>query len=261
MSFDRIPLANLITYLCLKGLLYVSEEKFTTVVVLSSHLSTTVEFCPMVFSIISNLALLLPAWRAWSYNRLLRSFVYFVETFVSALYHLCDDYAICAGPFSALHHFDFFYAQSFIVINTYYLIHFSARYEWVEWIMIFISFFAIAWLQVLFPGSLPIQAGIAVSAFFILVMYWLIWGMPRYRWDKFTIGLGLLSMAVIFYVFQNLYSPWYDWIHGLWHIAAALGTDYIIQTRQPALSWQNAANRIEKKHGSETFYYHSLARI
>lgn len=201
----------------------------------------------MVFSVISNLALLIPAWRAWKYNRLLRSFVYFVETFVSSLYHLCDDYDFCVGSFNALHHFDFFYAQSFIVLNAFYLIPFNPRYEWIEWILIFFSLFAIAWLQVLFPGTLMVQAGIALFSFFMVFMYWIIYGVPKYRWDKLATGLSLLSMAVIFYVFQNLYSPWYDWIHGLWHIAAAFGTDYILQCRQPALQWQNAANRIEKK--------------
>jgi Protein of unknown function (DUF3522) len=200
----------------------------------------------MSFSVISNLALLIPAFRAWKYNLLLRSFIFFVETFVSAFYHMCDDYDICIVSFSTLQHFDFFYAQSFIVLNALYLIHFPVRYEWVEWTLILWSLFTIAWLQALFPnGTLAVQAGIAVVAFTLIILYWLIWGMPKYRWDKLTIGLSLLCMAVIFYVFQNIYSPGYDWIHGLWHIAAALGTDFILQTREPTLQWQNAATRIE----------------
>lgn len=202
----------------------------------------------MSFSVISNLALLIPAFRAWKYNLLLRSFIFFVETFVSALYHTCDDYGVCAGSFSTLQHFDFFYAQSFIVLNTLYFIHFSPLYEWLEWTLILWALFTIAWLQALFPGgSILIQAGIAIVSVGVILLYWLIWGMPKYRWDKLTTGLALLCMAVIFYVFQNVYSPGYDWIHGLWHIAAALGTDFILQTRAPALEWQNAAVKIASK--------------
>ena len=202
-----------------------------------------------MFAILSNLALLIPAGTAWKYNRLLTAFIFFSECFISMFYHICDYFGVCIFNFQALHYFDFFFAQWIIPRMGFYLIVFTVYYEWVEWMMLLFAALAIALLEVWFPGTLVVQAGIAAATMLIVVFYWVFWEFPEYYWSNLLIGVSLLMLSISFYVFQTLYSPYYDVIHGFWHISASLGAHFVIVSRPPAGKYENAANRINNKFG------------
>lgn len=209
-----------------------------------------------MFAIISNLALLIPAITAWKWRRILRCVIFIFEAFISMFYHLCDYYNICIFGFTDLHYFDFFFAEFIIPLNIFYLIDFSYKWKWLEWVMLFVAALAIALLKVWFPSTLLVQAAISITCVVILVLSWIFWGFPKYKWNHLTLGIALLSLSIILYVYQNLYSPMYDIIHGLWHIAAAFGSHYIIISKEPAGDYENAASRISS-YGSPLLFRRS----
>jgi hypothetical protein len=195
-------------------------------------------------TVLSNLALLVPAVVAYKYNRILRCSVLILETIVSSLYHLCDYSGNCLFPFQTLHYFDFSLAQLLIVLSVLYLIDFDDDHLWLEWVMIFISGCIIVILQVSFSGELAVQAGVVGVCALIVVVYWLVWGVPKYRWEYFAAGITLVSASSMFYAFQGVNPGGYWAIHSLWHIAGAMGIAFLFFIRDPKQIRQNAAAKI-----------------
>jgi hypothetical protein len=160
-------------------------------------------------------------------------------------YHVCKYYDMCIFRFDTLKYFDFFFAESIIPIVTFYLIPFAIEYEWVHWMLLLFFGLLIALLQHWFEETLLSQAIIIGICAFILAVYWILWGMPKYKWYYLTPGINLMGLSIAFFVFQNYYTPWYDAIHGLWHISAALGACFVLQSREDAHPLQNAAYKVE----------------
>ena len=195
-------------------------------------------------TVISNLSLLIPATIAFKYRRIFRCFVLILETIVSSLYHLCDYSGNCLFPFQTLHNFDFSLAQLLIVLTVLYLITFEEGYEWIEWLLIFISICVIIVLQSSFSGELAVQAGVVGACALIVVGYWLIWGVPEYHWEYFSAGIILVSASSMFYAFQGVNPSAYWAIHSLWHVTGAMGISFIFFIKKPAKIIQNAAFKI-----------------
>jgi hypothetical protein len=191
-------------------------------------------------TVVSNLFLLIPAVIAFKYNRILRCFVLVLETIVSSLYHLCDYSGNCLFSFQTLHYFDFSLAQLLIVLVVFYLIVYEERYEWLEWIMIFIGICVIIILQATTSGELVVQAGVVGVCVLIVIVYWLIWGVPNYHWEYFAAGLTLV------FAFQGEAPSLYWAIHSLWHITGAMGISFIFFIKEPAKITQNAASKIAR---------------
>lgn len=198
-----------------------------------------------VFTVVSNLFLLIPFITAVRKRRVLRYLILITEVFASGLYHLCDSFDICLFDFTSHHHLDFFFAQSLIILAAFYFVEFGFGYEWLEWVLIFVGLCVIVILQITLPGELYVQAGIAVLAFCVVAGYWILFGMPEYDWNNVAIGVCLLSMSVMLFSAQQVYSPAYWAIHSLWHIVAAIGIDFIWRIKPKAFAFQAAANRIK----------------
>jgi hypothetical protein len=198
-----------------------------------------------MFAILSNLALLITAGVAWHVNKLLGFFIFLAECPVSLTYHLCKYYDYCIFRIDILRFFDFFFAEAIIPYLTFSLIEFSIEYEWLHWLMLLTAGLFIALLQHWFEGTLLIQAIIVVTCVSILAIYWIVWGIPRYKWYYLTPGITLLCLSITFFVFQAVYTPYYDVIHGMWHITAALGASFVLMSRKKAHPLQNAAFKIK----------------
>lgn len=192
---------------------------------------------------ISNAALFIPAFTAFRFRRIFRCPVLFTEAIVSALYHLCDYSSTCLFGFQTLHYLDFFFAELLIVSSTLYLIDFGDQL-WVEWLLFFISIVGIVVLQITLPAELYVQAGIVAVMVLIVAVYWFIWGVPRYRWDYFTLGISLISGSVMLFTIQGIWPEAYWATHSLWHAAGALGMHYLFYIKEPARLIQNAASAI-----------------
>lgn len=198
-----------------------------------------------VFTVLSNLFLLIPFVTAVRYHRILRAIVLFLEVFASGLYHLCDSFNVCLFSFSDHHHLDFFFAQTLIILAAFYFIEFSFGNAWIEWVLILLGMFGIAILQITLPGELFVQGAIAGVAFVILVIYWLYNGIPEYDWPNVTTGVTLLACSIVLFSVQELYSSLYWAIHSLWHITAAIGLDFIFRIKALAYRFQATAQRIK----------------
>jgi len=201
-----------------------------------------------VVTVISNVALLLPAYTAWRFGRIFRTFIYFTEAFVSALYHLCDYSGACLFSFSMLYYLDFFFAQLMIIDCGLYLIDFKKRYRWIEWLLFFIGMLVLyILLGTVGSGQLYVQAAIVGAMLLIDIFYWFVWGVPAYDWYFMTLGLSLIGGSVMLFSVQTAYPPTYWATHSLWHITASIGRHYLFYIKSPVSIIENAAARISGK--------------
>ena len=201
-----------------------------------------------IYTILSNFVFFLPSIRAFHLKRYVRSIIYFIMAWASALYHMCIAFDVCLFDFQFHHYLDFFFAQFIIVMAASYLIAFESHYEFLEYWLFLVGGIAIVVLQQLFPANLIIQAGIVAFMFVLVVGYWLIYGclgrLPKYRWSMFTTGLALTAGSITLFIFQDSWYQEYWLIHSIWHIAAALGQDFLLRMRLPAPRYVTAASRV-----------------
>lgn len=203
-----------------------------------------------IWTVLSNLALLIPMVTAIRYRRVLRAFILPVECFFSAVYHLCDSFDLCFFSFTTHANFDFFFAQTLIVLAAFYFIDFKFGWEWLEWVLILLSFVGIAVLQAALPGEFMVQVAITVFAFIIVVAYWIFFHVPDYNWTNVATGVSFMAISVVFFNVQNSVDPSLYWaIHSLWHLTASVGLDYIFRIKPKAYVWQSAASKVRGKPG------------
>lgn len=208
-----------------------------------------------IFTVLSNLSLLIPAITATYYRRIFRAAIFYSETFVSATYHFADytGHSLYPFTFTILHHLDFWHAQMIMILNLLYLVHFSPKWLWLEWVLIFLGGMALVILQITLPGELYVQAAVAGVFFFGIAIYWVVYyltvgegSLPEYNWEYLTISLALLSASSFMYTAQLIWPQGYWLAHSIWHIAAAQGSHYMFYTKEKAPKYANAAKRITR---------------
>ena len=203
-----------------------------------------------LFSIISNIAILIPFGVAVAWHRVLRSCWYFTETWVSMVYHMCRGLSVCMLSYVSLKNADYFFAQGFIPLTGLYLVHWEAKWIWLEWVLAFFSFFVIAVLQATLPGELYVQAVICVAVFLCIFAYWIIYAsmnngkLPPYDWFYLGIGLMLTGASVVLFVSQELWPDFAWFSHSMWHISASLGQAYILMIKKPAQKFAPVASKV-----------------
>ena len=212
-----------------------------------------------ILLLLSNLFILIPAYRAYKWNRYTRAILFFTETWASFFYHACDSFNVCLGlPFSMWHVLDFLFATWMIWQAGLYIIDFKPRWlfleRWLFWLGgLFIGIFIAAFPQ----SQVPILAK-AGFAFLIVALYWLFYAwyavgkgkyykLPKYNWDYFLIGVMMLSFSTMLFTVQNTWPMGYWGIHSLWHMMAGLGMDWLIQIKEPAQWWQTADASIQQR--------------
>jgi len=210
-----------------------------------------------LFSVLSNLFLLLPFITAVRWRRILLSTVFFIECFVSGFYHACDGLGWCIFRYTILKNLDFFFAQSFIILIGIYIVHWTLELQWLCWVLNFVGMFVIVILQVTLPGELYVQAGIAFIVVFGIILYWAVYAyvnperkLPPYDWFYFYLGASLLGLSTVLFSVQHVWPDFYWLVHSLWHIAASFGLHYLIQIKKPAEKWVNVAGRV----GNNKYY-------
>jgi Protein of unknown function (DUF3522) len=206
-----------------------------------------------LFSVLSNLFLLLPFVTAVRWRRILLATVFFIECFVSGFYHACDGLNWCIFGYSTLKNLDFFFAQSFMILIGIYIVHWTREWQWLCWVLNFVGMFVIVILQITLPGELYVQAGIAFIVVFGIILYWIVYAyiydfkLPPYDWYYFYLGACLLGMSTMLFSVQHVWPDFYWLVHSLWHIAASFGLHYLIQIKMPAEKGINVAGRIKMR--------------
>lgn len=179
-----------------------------------------------IFTVLSNLFLLITFGAALWCRRWTRAFVFFCMTWVSFVYHLCDSFGACIFSFNMHHHLDFFFAQWLIVLTGLYLVDFPYWLPWLERCLIILGGLSIVVLQITLSAELYVQAALVGAVLVGVIIYWIACGVPKYKWDMLLIGLSLIAGSVLLYVGQNQLPKLYWATHSLWHVAAAVGQTY-----------------------------------
>lgn len=200
---------------------------------------------------LSNLFLLIPAVTYTIFNRIWRAAVFYIETFVSGAYHLCLGFNVCIFSYDVLKFWDFFFAQSIILLSGLYLVDFPEKYEYIEWILIIIGEGAIIILQLSLPGELYVQAGLVLVIALGVIIYWIIYAatvgrgkLPKYDWTMLSLGVSFMALSVCLFATQQVMPSLYWLTHSLWHISAAVGQYFFCQIKPAARKYASAASRI-----------------
>lgn len=217
---------------------------------LISGLLLTILISTEIPPVYSNLFLLIPAVTASYLNHRLRSLIYVFMCGFSALYHLCDSFDICLFSFEFHHNLDFFFAEYLIILGGLYLVEFTTKTQYIEYLLIFSGALVIVILQYTFSGELAVEAGIVTVVFIGIIIYWVIYKykhgrLPEYNWSNLTLGLALTAGSIMLFSVQNSWHEGYWIVHSLWHTSAALGQHYILLCKKKAPLIQSAASKIK----------------
>lgn len=199
-----------------------------------------------VFTILSNLAFLLPFATALELDHIFLAFVYLFQMLDSAAYHTCNSFSgVCFGLSPRFwRDSDFFWAQYIIVVSALNLIRFGNR--WTRPVLMVLAGVVIFMLQRWIGESTWLQFGIAGVALLGLVIYWVVYAfrqwlrdrdqpslLPPYRWRYLALGLLLSGLACSLYVTEMQNHTLYWAIHSVWHVDAALGQHFLLRAWEP----------------------------
>lgn len=155
-------------------------------------------------------------------------------------YHICLFNNQCLFNFVTLQHLDFFFAQYFIIYLAIYVVHWTPKWRWLEWTLVFVGGFVIAILIIALPGELYVQAGIVFVCLLGIAVYWIIYAntcgegrVPPYDWNNFALAIGLIAISTTMFSIQNVVPQLYWAAHSIWHATAALGFHFWLQIKQP----------------------------
>lgn len=196
-------------------------------------------------TVVSNLAFLFPMAEAFERQYIFEGMIYLSVVICSSLYHLCNSWAwACLGlPPNVLRDMDFLTAQYCIPLIALYCIKPWSKHWYAFKTGALLSIFFALFLAQRYLGNSPyVQMIVAAISFGAIFLYWLVYALrrvrkhqknpggpaltrylPRYRWDAFTLGLGLSGVAVALFAAEMLNHQLYYLIHSCWHVDAALG--------------------------------------
>lgn len=222
-----------------------------------------------VFTVISNLAFILPIAEAWRRDKLWAVIVYTFQMFASGAYHSCNSFSgVCFGLSPRLlRDMDFFWAQYLIFMTTLNLIMFPTGnkvWRWVPPLLATAAGTVIFFLQRWIGESTFLQFGIAFVSLGGLVIYWIAYAiyrwlevdrdgplLPPYKWHYLSYGLALSGMASSLYVTEMQNHNMYWAIHSVWHLSAAFGQYFLLKawSRKRVMNYRDRAillHRIEE---------------
>jgi len=194
------------------------------------------------FLVFSNLFFILPAIRALYKREWIRAIVFFLITFISGTYHLCDSSIMACLWETYIHHdLDFFLSQLLIPMTILYFIYF--KYRFIEtWILIIFAF-AIYFVQVLTDSTqMNVQIIIVGISLGILLIYLVYHGIrfkrwPRYHAKSLIWGIIFTVAGVLFFVWDMGDAYWA--LHSSWHIFVAIGQYFLLGIKDAAPLYVN----------------------
>jgi len=198
-------------------------------------------------TIASNVAFIFPAAEAIERQYWFEAMIYLAVVLSSSLYHGCNSFAnACIGlPPDVLRNCDFFWAQMCIPLIALYAIRpWSNNWYAFKVVAIFSVGVALFFAQRYWGNSVYVQMLVAGVSFGAIFLYWLLYALrqyrltqedgkprnylPPYRWDYFTLGMGLSGVAVALFAAEMLNHELYWAIHSSWHVDAALGQFFLL---------------------------------
>lgn len=214
-----------------------------------------------VFTIISNLAFILPIAEGWRRDKLATVLIYSFQMFSSGAYHSCNSFSdLCFGlPPRLLRDMDFFWAQYLIFLTALNLILFPTGtkfWKWLPPLLMAAAGTTIFLLQRWIGESTYLQFGIAAVGLGGLLTYWITYGcyrwmevdrdgelLPPYKWRNLVFGLALSGLASSLYVTEMQSHNMYWSIHSVWHVAAAFGQYFLLKSwsRKRVVNYQERA--------------------
>jgi len=201
-----------------------------------------------IFTVISNIGFLFPAAEAIERQYWIEAIIYLIVTLSSTFYHLCNSWSgACLGlPPDVLRDQDFFWAQLLIPLIALYAIKPWSEH-WYAFKICTISITAVGlfYAQRYWGNSPYVQMAVAAASFGAIFFYWLLYALrqsrkppkkdgsrrrwlPPYRWEYFSLGLGLSGVAVALFSAEMLNHELYWAIHSCWHLDAAFGQFFLL---------------------------------
>jgi hypothetical protein len=196
----------------------------------------------------------------------MRGFIYASVVFVSGSYHLCKGPGICLLPYPVHFFLDFLFSITALMANLLFLAPFGQSHgptKKPSYVPVYGQYYTPihdprwdytqqldAWLigaNMLVIGlSLAIQpplhdppiwfigilAGFNVAVvFFVWIYLWMRYHIPpSFDWRDFFIAFVFALSGIGLFVLQDK-TPSYAVIHSIWHVLAALGSFYLLETR------------------------------
>ena len=195
----------------------------------------------------SNLAFLLPAFRALARGLFTRFMFDVVVPFTSGGYHACrtsGTRCIFGISYPTFHAADFVVAQMAIPLTALYFIYWKS-YAWLQHILILTFLLVMIFMVVQGGDTFTAQALITAVSVGIVVIYWIGYALtsywdtgksafPRYDWGALVAGIVFMGIAIGLFQMQNRVSTRYYWdIHSAWHFCAAIGQWYMWAIKPP----------------------------
>lgn len=196
-----------------------------------------------VLSVLSNVAFLLPSVQSVYLRHWTRAVLYFFMIFASSFYHACNTWAgHCVLDARTHCKLDFFFAQLLIPVTALYIIKFKGAWCFLERVLIMFTALVLFIVESVSDEPFIIQGIIAGASFGAIVVYWIGYAIytkhtegrariPRYDWSAMTKAVVCTTFACILFVTQRQSHTSYQWIHSVWHVLAAFGQYWVLQTR------------------------------
>jgi hypothetical protein len=196
-----------------------------------------------VFTIISNLAFLLPAYEAFWRNRVTRGMVYLLIVVASSMYHVCNSFhGACFGVSPTVWRSgDFFFAQLVIPLVALYVVQFPHTGYWylAEPILIILFAVGIALGQVYFGTTLYVQLVLCIISLSLILVYWILFAiyrcrmgrdrwLPDYNWPYFVVAIGLAGVSASLFTAEMQSHLAYWAVHSVWHVCAAFSQFFLL---------------------------------
>lgn len=199
----------------------------------------------------SNAWFIKPSIRAHNREHSTYAVLYFLMIFASAFHHACLGGINCVFPPTIARKTDFFFAQLLVPMTALYLIQEPLKYAKVKRYVIWLFMVTLFSVEVFTDEPFLIQLIVVCASLVMLCAYWIIYALhasrccsdskpkrscrfPPYDWYNLSMGFWLSILAVSLFGTQGHWPGGYDWIHSVWHILAAEGQDYFVQSRTPA---------------------------
>lgn len=196
-----------------------------------------------VLSVISNVAFMLPSGQSMYLRHWTRAVLFFFMIFASSFYHACNSWTgHCTFDANIHRKTDFFFAQLLIPVTALYLIKFKGVWCFVERVLIMLAAATLFVVEVLSNEPFIIQVIISMGSFALIIGYWIGYAVymnhkegapriPNYDWEAMVLGVGCTALACTLFATQRMWHAGYPWVHSIWHVLAAFGQYWVLNTR------------------------------
>jgi hypothetical protein len=215
-----------------------------------------------VFLVLSNLFLLIPAYKAFLQKNYTIFGLNILSSSTSSLYHACKSSSggVCLLNFCTLKNLDYASSTTLLISFIFFILPFVIEedeeepngfgnkvikeYKFIEGILLvsyFLGIFIILdstfmcsgkYTMIFFLITIGSAFLIALVGHFVIVRQVDVKSFAPYNIPNLIIGTTLLIIAIVFFVIEDYTSKELYWLtHGLWHITGALSEPFFLDVR------------------------------